>query len=34
MAASPYEHTLIDTQIHIKQSRKTYKTDAKQKKKV
>ena len=32
MAASPYEHTLIETQIHIKQSRKTHKTDAKKRK--
>ena len=31
MAASPYEHTLIETRIHIKQSRKTHKTDAKKK---
>ena len=29
MAASPYEHTLIETRIHIKQNRKTHKTDAK-----
>ena len=31
MAASPYEHTMIETQIHIKQNRKTHKTDAKKK---
>ena len=31
MAASPYEHTLIETRIHIKQSRKTHKTEAKKK---
>ena len=29
MAASPYEHTLIETRIHIKQNRKTHKKDAK-----
>ena len=29
MAASPYERTLIETRIHIKQSRKTHKTVAK-----
>ena len=29
MAASSYKHTLIKTRIHIKQSRKTHKTDAK-----
>ena len=31
IAASPYEHTLIETQIHIMQSRKTHKADAKKK---
>ena len=34
MAASPYEHTLIETRIHIKQSRKTHKTDAKKRNSV
>ena len=34
MAASPYEHTLIETQIHIKKSRKTHETDAKKKNSV
>ena len=34
MAASPSEHTLIETQIHIKQSRKTHKTDEKKKNSV
>ena len=29
MAVSPFEHTLIETRIHIKQNRKTHKTDAK-----
>ena len=33
MAASPYKHALIETRIHIKQSRKTHKTDAKKMKK-
>ena len=32
MTASPYEHTLIETRIYLKQSRKTHKTDAKKKK--
>ena len=29
LGASPYEHTLIETQIHIKQSRETHKTASK-----
>ena len=29
MAASSYEHALIETWIHIKQNRKTHKKDAK-----
>ena len=32
MAASPHENTLIDTRMHIKQNRKTHKTDAKNEK--
>ena len=32
MTASPNEHTLIETRIHIKQNRKTHKTDAENKK--
>ena len=29
MAASPCEHSLIETRIHIKQNKKRHKTDAK-----